>query len=77
MLLRENLGYGALKSWEIEEGTQMEECVCKGQLVNDPCGRYAFVSYSEAKEPDESGGYGGGYYCGRKDRLFYYPLDLT
>ena len=76
MLLREDLGYGALKSWEITEGPHMAECVCKGQLLDDPCGRYAIKNSSEAKEPDESGGHGGGYYCERKDRSQYYSLDL-
>ena len=65
MLLREDVGSGALKGWEIEDETEREQCSCEGQVTREACRRYAVTSSLEAKEPGEDGGHGGGYYCER------------
>lgn len=65
MLLRENIGLGALRQWEMKE-SERETCRCANQLIRPECLAYSVADSQSVRMNDAGSGHSSSYYCDRK-----------
>lgn len=64
MLLRENIGMGSLKQWEMKE-SERSICRCDNQLIKQECSKYAVLHSQEVIDSDGGSGHRSPYHCDR------------
>ncbi|MCJ1303336.1 hypothetical protein MMC08_006144 [Hypocenomyce scalaris] len=69
MLLRENIGMGGLKQWEMKE-SERSACRCDNQLIKAECSKYAVLHSQEVKDNDFGSGHRSPFYCDRTPHVF-------
>ncbi|KAL8720142.1 MAG: hypothetical protein Q9225_002957 [Loekoesia sp. 1 TL-2023] len=69
MLLRENIGLGALRQWEMKE-SERETCRCANQLIRPECLAYSVTDSQSVRVNDAGSGHSSPYYCDRTPHIF-------
>lgn len=74
MLLRENIGMGGLKQWEMKE-SERSICRCDNQLMKQECSKYAVLHSQEVIDNDGRSGHRSPYHCDRSRPFIFrsYP----
>lgn len=65
MLLRENIGLGGLKQWEMKEEERVA-CRCDYQIIKTECSKFTVMDSQEVRDNDGRSGHKSPYYCDRE-----------
>lgn len=65
MLLRENIGLGGLKQWEMKE-EERTACRCDYQIIKTECSKFTVMDSQEVSDNDGRSGHKSPYYCHRE-----------
>ena len=68
ILLRENIGLGGLKQWDMSE-SERETCKCDNQFTKPECAKYIVVDSEDVRKNDLGSGHPSPYYCNRAKSL--------
>ena len=71
MLLRENIGMGGLKQWEMKE-SERSICRCENQFMKSECSKHAVLHSQEVIDNDGGSSHRSPYHCDR-GRLSIFP----
>ena len=75
MLLRENIGMGGLKQWEMSE-SERDGCRCDNQIIKPECAMHAILESEVVGANDGDSSHRNPYQCDRTHSTFPYHPDL-